>query len=44
MIWEGALYFLRTYWIFMLLALMIGLLAGWFSHSQTDDTESEPEV
>jgi len=38
---DALAYWLTTYWLYMGLALAVGLLTGWFSYSTADEKEAE---
>ena len=38
---EALAYWLTTYWLYMVLALAIGLLVGWFSYSPAEEKEGD---
>jgi len=36
---DALAYWLTTYWLYLALALVIGLMTGWFSYSPSDENE-----
>ncbi|WP_281280364.1 hypothetical protein [Pelagibacterium montanilacus] len=36
---DAVLYLLQTYWIFLVLALVIGVATGWYSHDGGDSAK-----